>query len=165
MKPIRMTALRVLAIAVASGRIGCVFLIDDQLMDWRMSRVAAKSPSNAVGVVQQWIIDLKPDVVVTEKLLASIKKGERTREIISAITGIASYNYVLDVSVPRAQDYANKYEEAAELVKRFPELAPWLPKKRRFYDNEPRETVLFEALALALVVLNDPATELAAGMG
>jgi hypothetical protein len=55
--------------------------------------------------------------------------------------------------VPREHRYPNKYAEADALVDRYPELAPWKPMKRRFYDNEPRNTVLFEALALADQIL------------
>lgn len=147
-----MAVLRVLAIAVASGRVGYVFLVGDHLTDWKMSRLAAKSTAKAVGIVQQWIIDLQPDVVVTEKIDSAKKKGQRTKEIIAAIAAITAHNYVLDVSVNRTQEYANKYEEAAVLAGKYPDLKPWLPKKRRFFDNEPRATILFEALALALTV-------------
>ncbi len=151
-----MAALRVLAIAVATGRVGYVFFVDDQLTDWKMSRQASKSTAQAVGVVQQWIIDLRPGVVVTEKIHAAMHKGERTKDIIDAIAEIASHNYLLDVSVPRRQDYANKYEEAAALALQYPDIKPWLPPKRRFFDNEPRSTVLFEALSLALGVIQRP---------
>ena len=151
-----MAALRVLAIAVATGRVGYVFFVDDQLTDWKMSRQASKSTAQAVGVVQQWIIDLRPGVVVTEKIHAAMHKGERTKDIIDAIAEIASHNYLLDVSVPRRQDYANKYEEAAALALLYPDIMPWLPEKRRYFDNEPRSTVLFEALSLALGVIQRP---------
>ena len=60
------------------------------------------------------------------------------------------------MSVPRIQDYANKYEEAAALALQYPDIKPWLPPKRRFFDNEPRSTVLFEALSLALGVIQRP---------
>ena len=69
------------------------------------------------------------------------------------------------MAVAREQEYANKYEEAAALGEQFPDLAPWVPKKRRFFDNEPRNTVLFEAVALALSILNGPTPVLAHAMG
>ena len=159
-----MVALKVLAIAVACGRVGYVFISGGQLLDWKMSRKAAQSPAKAVGIVQQWINDLKPDVVVTEKIHSAIKKGQRTQEIIVAIAAIAAHNYLLDISVQRTQEYTNKYEEAGVLVLEYPELKPWLPQKRRFFDNEPRTTVLFEALALALLVIRSSATAIAQEM-
>ena len=72
---------------------------------------------------------------------------------------------MLDVSVIREQAYANKYEEAEAIAGRYPELQTWLPKKRRFFENEPRSTVIFEAMALALIILRDPARQLGAAMG
>jgi hypothetical protein len=159
-----MTRLRILAIASSHHRVGYVFLIDKDLKDWHLSKKAARSKLEAVGEVQGWINTLKPDVVVSEKVAGS-RKSEHTREIMAAIAHLASQNYVLDITVERKQLYANKYDEAEALVHLYPELKPWLPRKRKFYDKEPRNIVLFEALALALVVLKRPTTTLAAGMG
>lgn len=141
-------ALKVLAIAVASGRVAYVYLVGDQLKDWRVSEAAARSSTNAAAALQRWINTLRPDVVVTERLDQTTRKGRRSREIIEAMARTASHNYLLDVSVRRIQQFKSKYEEAADLVTRFPALRAWLPKKRRFYDTEPRNIVLFEALAL-----------------
>ena len=87
---------------------------------------------------------------MTEELETASHKGKHTLALIAAIARTAEHNHLLDVSVPRDHRFPNKYEEADALVERYPELAPWKPMKRRFYDNEPRNTVLFEALALAL---------------
>lgn len=160
-----MEALRLLSIAAASKRVGYVFLVDGKLKDWRVSEKAAKGPSEAAELTQTWINQLRPDALATEKLGKASKRGEKTKELIAAIAGIAEHNYVLDVAVERSHDYANKYDEAAALAERYPELKAWLPKKRRFFDNEPRNIVLFEALSLADKVLRGPSTALAAAMG
>lgn len=165
MKAPAMKDYRVLAVAVATGRVGSVFLMGDRLMDWRISRKASQSTTNAVEVAQKWINELRPNVVITENTACALHKGEQAKNITAAIARIAAHNYVLDISIERVQHYANKYEEATALTDHYPELLPWLPKKRRFFDNEPRETVLFEALALAMVVIKNPTKELAAGMG
>lgn len=160
-----MAVLRILAIAAASGRVGYVYLVGGKLKDWRISGVAARSPSRAAEQTQKWINRLKPEVVVTENAEEAAQKGEKTRAIVRAIAETAEHNYVLDVSVTRSHDYANKYEEAAELAKQHPEIEAWVPKKRRFFDNEPRNTVLFEALSLADAVMRGPSTALAAALG
>ncbi|MCE8540134.1 hypothetical protein KBY27_21945 [Ruegeria pomeroyi] len=160
-----MAGLRMLSVAAASGRVGYVYLVGGRLKDWRMSGKAAESPSAAAEQTQKWINRLKPEVVVTEKPEEAAKKGEKTKEIIGAIARTAEHNYVLDVSVKREHDFANKYEEAEALVKRHPEIEAWLPKKRRFFDNEPRNTVLFEALSLAEAVMRGGSTTLGAAMG
>lgn len=156
---------RILAVAAASGRVGFVFLVGDKLRDWHVSCTAAKSPTKAAEEAQKWINRLKPDVVVTEKVEDAARKAEKTKEIIGAIARTAEHNYVLDVSVARFHDYGNKYEEAEALAKQYPAIQPWLPKKRRFFDNEPRNTVLFEALSYADTVRRGGSTGLAAMMG
>lgn len=144
-----MGALRVLAFAAATGRVGSVFLVGDRLLDWQISDKAADSGVDAAAHAQALINNLTPDVVVTEELETASHKGKHTLALIAAIARTAEHNNLLDVSVPREHRYPNKYAEADALVEQYPELAPWKPMKRRFYDNEPRNTVLFEALALA----------------
>lgn len=160
-----MAVLKMLSVAAASGRVGYVYLVGGKLKDWRMSGKAAESPSAAAEQTQKWINRLKPEVVVTEKPVEAAKKGDKTKEIIGAIASTAEHNYVLDVSVVREHGFANKYEEAEDLAKRYPEIMAWLPKKRRFFDNEPRNTVLFEALSLAETVMRGGPAALGKAMG
>ncbi len=143
-----------LSIAAASGRVGYVFLIDGALRDWKMSRKAGKDPEEAGKCAGIWIKRLRPDAVVTEKLDDHTRKGERTRAVIAAIAAVASNGGLYDVSVRRPRDHRNKYEEAAALSGRFPSLRPWLPKGRKLWESEPRSVTYFEALALALVVID-----------
>lgn len=161
-----MAALRVLAVAVATGRVGYVCLDGPQLVDWAVTTTVAGNTSDLVGFVQELINELKPNVVVTEALDASCRKGTRARRLIAAIAELASHNYVLDVSVPRPRRFSSKYEEAADLVTRHPDLTGYLPRrKRRFYEVEPRNMMVFEAVALAEAVQNGPPEQLAAAMG
>ena len=147
---------RLLAIAVATGRIGVVFFVGQRLMDWRISSRAAKSHVTAAGHAQMLINELRPQVLVIERITETSHKGGNTRSLIEAIARIGSDNELLDIAVARKCCYPNKYLEADALAERYPDIAPWKPKKRRFFDNEPRNTVLFEALALADCVLKRP---------
>ena len=161
-----MAALRVLSIAVASGRAGYVYLVGGQLCDWGITVRAAKSATELAGFVQSLINELKPDVVVTEKCDEECRKGIRSRKLIQTIAETASHNYVLDVSVTRPRTYPSKYEEAEQLAKRYPDVAGYLPeRKRRIFDFEPRGMIIFEALALAERVIFGPPDALAAEMG
>ena len=147
-----------LSIAVATGRIGYVFMIGDRLRDWGLSRKASRSCLAAAEQAQRWINDLRPDVVVTEKLGNVTRKGKKARELIAAVARVADHNYLLDVAVERSQRFANKYLEAKALAERFPDLLPWVPKKRRIWEPESRNCTYFEALALALAVTDQPGT-------
>jgi hypothetical protein len=144
-----MAKLRLIAFAAARGRIGSVVLAGDTLIDWRISDKAAESPEHAAAHAQRLFADFAPDVVVTEEVEMARHKSMHSRALITAIAEAAERNQLMAVSLPREHRFPNKYAEADALVERFPELAPWKPPKRRFYDNEPRNTVLFEALALA----------------
>jgi hypothetical protein len=160
-----MAALKILTIAVAKGRAGYVYTTGAELRDWGVSVQAVKSATNLAGWVQELINDLKPDVVVTEKITKRCRKGRKSKRLISAVTELASHNYVLDVSIERPRRYSCKYTEAEALAKRYPELAGWRPKKRRYFESEPRNTILFEALALAEAVLLGPTQQFARAMG
>ena len=145
-----MAQLRVLAIAVATGKIGHVLLMGDRLLDWGLSRKASSSTTTAAEHTQRLINELKPDVVVTEKIGTETRKGSKTGELIATVAEIASHNYLLDVSVERIQRFKDKYEEAKAIAEHFPELLPWVPRKRRLWEPEPRNTIYFEAMVLAL---------------
>jgi hypothetical protein len=139
---------RVLAVAAATGRIGMVFLIGNRLMDWQISGKAAKSPELAASFAETLIRSHRPDVFITERTDAARNKGDHSKALIASMAATAAEHELLDIELERPHDYPNKYAEAAMLIERYPEIAAWRPK-RRFFDNEPRNTVLFEALALA----------------
>jgi len=151
-----MARLRVLAIAVATGRIGYVFLSDEILKDWRMSKIACRSAHNARTYAEQLISFFTPDVVVTEKMDKESRKGAHAKEISGVIAQVAEEANLLDVLVPRIQTFKNKYEEARALCKRFPELEYWMPREPRIWQSEPFGTIYFEALHLALSVIDNP---------
>jgi hypothetical protein len=140
---------RLLALAAASGRIGIVFFVGPRLIDWRISNFAARSPRSAAAFADKLIVFLKPDVVITESAPSAAHKGDKTKLLILAMGEAAANHEVLDIAVKREFRFPNKYAEAEALVQLYPDLIPWKPKPRRFFDNEPRNTVLFEALVLA----------------
>ena len=161
-----MTPGRVLSVAVVSTRAGHVVFHDGKLVDWGISRKAAKSAPDLVGFMQERINALKPTVVVTEAVDDRSRKGPRVKGLIASIAAIASHNEVLDVSVARPRTFPSKYEEAVALAGRFPEIRGYLPnRKRRNHDFEPQGMIIFEAIALAEAVINGPPEQLAAAMG
>jgi hypothetical protein len=159
-------ALSVLAVAVASGKMGYVFMSGGALQDWATTRKATCSNSALVGFVQELINELKPDVVVTEKPTKGCRKGAYSKSLIRTVAELASHNPVHDVAVQRPRAFPSKFEEAQALAEEYPEITGYLPKhRRRIFDYEPRNRVLFEALALADAVIKGPPTRLAAAMG
>ena len=161
-----MIPLRVLALAAASGRVGYVFLVEGQLQDWGASVKATTDPTEIAGFTQTRINELRPEALVTEKLDEACRKGPETRNLIRTIAETASHNELLDVAVPRPRAFPSKYEEAAYLANKYPDIAGYLPdQKRRIFDYEPRTMIVFEALALAEAVIEGSPDILAAAMG
>ena len=158
-----MKRLKVLAIAAATGRIGYVFLIGGKLRDWGLSKKAATSAAATKAQTKKWIASLSPDVVVTEDVPNSSTKSKKTRSLIAAIKRVAENTDLLDISVRHIQSFKNKYAEAAAFGERFPAIRAWVPKQPRIWETEPRHTTIFEALALALVVIDQPQPQYQSG--
>ncbi|MGC9417819.1 MAG: hypothetical protein ACP5EN_02495 [Rhodovulum sp.] len=161
-----MAALRVLSVAVATGRAGYVFLVDGRLHDWGITVKATKSAKDIAAFVATLIETLRPDIVVTERCDDHCRKGARAQRLIGAIAEAAQEAGVRCLALTRPRTFPSKYEEAVHLADRHPEIAGYLPeRKRRIFDFEPRGMILFEALALAEQAILGPPEHLAAAMG
>ena len=161
-----MEGLRVLSVAVASGKVGFALFVGQRLTDWGTSRIAGLSPTVAVQTMQKWLTRFEPDVVLTEDISAISRKGQRSRAISAALSRVARNKPdLLDVTMERAQVFPNKYDEAEALAVEFPALEPYLPKRRRSWDTKSPRTILFEAVALAKLLFVDPTPVMARAMG
>lgn len=143
-----------MAVAAATQRIGFVCIQDGKVIDWAMSRAASRSPEKAAKRLRGWIANVKPDAVITERLGKNTRKSARTRSVIDALAREAEHHELYDISVVRKQLFANKYEEAAAYAARFPEVAYLLPSRPRLWQSEPKKMIYFEAIALALAVID-----------
>ena len=146
--------LRLLSIAVASGRAGAVFFIGGELKGWCQSTCAAKNPEQTAQWTENLFKSLRPQLVITEDRGSKCRKGEAARTAIEVVEFVADRTGIDRSAIVRTKRYANKYEEAEELAEQFPDLAPWRPSPRKCWDAEPRSTVLFEALSMAADVLD-----------
>lgn len=151
-----MTPFRVLSVAVATGRVGYVCFENGKPIDWALSGAASRSPKDAVRYARKWIALLHPDTLITEKVAKRSRKGPKTRALIEAIATEAANHELHDIALPRQQHYPNKYVEAQCYVERFPDLRPLLPAKPKIWETEPQKITYFEAVALALPVIDTP---------
>ena len=140
-----------LAIAVMNDRVGYVYCVGDNLLDWGMSVEAAKNIDAIFRQVSVWIRSYRPATVITEECTAMSRKGTRTRALIEAVGAAARDLGVKHEGVVRIRRFKNKYEEAGSIAIQYPELLDWIPKKRRAWETEPRDTIYFEAIALWLL--------------
>jgi len=142
------TKARVLAMSAASGKVGHVLVLNDRVVDLGMSAKASKGPTEARTYAMQRIELLRPDVVVTELLMRTTKKGDKTRSIIEALTSVANVANVSSMEVARGRSQANRFEEATDLAQMFPAMRRYLPKVRKPWESEPKTLIYFEALSL-----------------
>ncbi len=160
-----MENLSYLAFAVAYRRVGVVLIVGDEPVFWRISTRAAESAPYAAKFTQQLIDQFSPNVVVTEQLVHAVRKGKQAKQVIATVASVAEAGPVLAIPIARVNKYKNKYAEADALIELYPIMAPLRPQVRKYFDNEPRNTVLFEALSLAESVRRGPTEQLVAAMG
>lgn len=134
--------------AVASGRVGHVLIEHGQVIDKGMSSIASQDIGEARKFAARRIELSRPDVVVTEQLSQNSKKGLKTRSMITAMNGVAEASGVLSLPVERASRPHDRFEEAAQLCRLYPEMQTLLPPKRKPWEAEPKALIYFEALAL-----------------
>lgn len=137
-----------LSIAVASGRIGYVYLSDGEVRDWGVSNVAAKSTETAKSKTDFLIENYQPSLIITEKLSAHTRKSGRTIANVQAVEEAAIASGAQHIAVEHIQLHANKYLEMDALAEKHPVLASWLPAKRKLWESEDRRASIWEALAL-----------------
>ena len=145
---------RLLAVAVASGKMAYVFLIDGKLKDWHCSRSASLSPPNGRSLLRNAVARLEPDLVVTEDPFKPTRKYGGSKEILQALAQELIDSATPHHLVQRDQQFANKYEEAQVLAKRFPGIAPWLPGTPKIWEAEPASAIYFEALSMAVAIVD-----------
>ena len=146
---------RLLSVAVAYGKIAYVFLIDGELKDWQSSKEASLEPARGRSFLRRAVMRLEPDFVVTEDPFGPTRKRGKSRSVLYALTQELTDSAMVHRLIRRDQSFANKYAEARALAERFPAIAPWLPKTPKLWMSEPRNTIYFEALSMAVRVLED----------
>lgn len=160
-----MERLSYLAFAAAYARVGIVYVVGDELRYWKMSCKAACDIDSAASVAQAMIDRWQPDVVITECIDKLVHKSAMSKAITLAMARVAEDCPKLDMTVERRHAFKNKSEEARHLIEKYPPLRAVNYKSRRFFDPEPRSTVIFEALSLIESVKRGPTPQLAAALG
>ena len=145
---------RLLAVAVASGKMAYVFLIDGKLKDWHCSRAASLSPPKGRSLLRGAVARLEPDLVITEDPFKPTRKYGSSKKNLHALAQELMDSATPHRLVQRDQQFANKYEEAQALAKQFPGIAPWLPKTPKIWEAEPVSAIYFEALSMAALTVD-----------
>lgn len=118
-------------------------------MDWQLAHRAACSPQEVKNKVRQWLVFYAPELVISENLSGSFRKGRKAQGLILAIKQVVDEVKTPHVEIERSQPFANKYEQIDRLCDQFPQMTAIQPKHRRIFDAEPPYITIFEALAMA----------------
>ncbi len=146
---------RTMALASRSKRLACLIFAGQDLKVWHCSSQGAQSPEAAAMQFKIWVQKYKPDVVVFEDMHSARRKGERQKLILKALYNVARNRRVKHYKVRREKVHRNRYDEAVTLAKRFPALKHLVPARPPIWQAEARTLVLFEALALAIPVIDE----------
>jgi hypothetical protein len=140
---------------VASGKVAYVFLIDGKLKDWHCSRAASLSAPKGRSLFRRAVARFEPSLVVTEDPFKPTRKSGSALQVLNALVQDLTDSATPHHLVQRDQQFANKYDEAQALADRFPAIAPWLPKTPQIWEAEPVSAIYFEALSMAVLIIDD----------
>jgi len=161
MKTIQLEVPRVMALSIATGRVGYAvlegprFLVDFGVLDLR----GANDNERITKIVETIAWNL-PDILVLEDVKAKgCMKGARSRVLIKRIKLETSLRAIDIVMISRLDvrrffaplDGRNKDVIARTVANHFPELLRALPRERRPWVPEQYRMALFEAASYALV--------------
>lgn len=161
MKTIHLEVPRVMAISIASGRVGYAVLEGPQfLIDWGVLDVRGVNDKERISKIVETIAWNLPDILVLEDVKAKgCMKGARSRVLIKRIKSESSLRAIDTVMISRMDVRClfaplhghNKDVIARTVANHFPELLRALPRERRPWDAEQYRMTLFEAASYALV--------------
>jgi Holliday junction resolvasome RuvABC endonuclease subunit len=151
---------RVLAIDPSTRGFGYAILEGpDRLIDWGVKETRADKNRRALILIAELLEIYQPKVLVIEDYSGrGSRRCQRIQMLVNDISKLALKRKVKVRSFSRAkvqQSFAQlagrtKYEIAMAIAKRFPELAPRLPRFRKPWMSEDYRMSIFDAGAFGL---------------
>jgi Holliday junction resolvasome RuvABC endonuclease subunit len=158
---------RILAIDPSTRGFGFAVLEGENcLIDWGVKETKIDKNKKTVQLVADLIARYEPTVVVVEDYAGKgSRRCDRVRKLINEISKLASKRKIKVRSVSRAQvkqafseaGATNKYQIAQNIARRFPELAPRLPRFRKPWMSEDYRMSIFDAVTFAIAFLRSRA--------
>jgi Holliday junction resolvasome RuvABC endonuclease subunit len=157
----RLRNIRVLAIDPSTRGFGFAVLEGpERLIDWGVKETRTDKNRRALKLMAELIEIYHPRVVVLEDYSGKgSRRCDRASELIEQVSKLAWKRNIRVKRFSKAdvkQTFAGsgakmKYEIAIAISKRFPELAPRLPRFRKPWMSEDYRMSIFDAVALGLV--------------
>jgi Holliday junction resolvasome RuvABC endonuclease subunit len=156
--------IRVLAIDPSTRGFGFAVLEGpNRLIDWGVKETKIDKKRRSLKLIGDLIDQYQPRVIVVEDYEGKgSRRCDRIGELINDISKLASKRKIRVRSVSRLKvkqafsesGASNKYEIALDIAKRFPELAPRLPRFRKPWMSEDYRMSIFDAVGFAATFLN-----------
>ena len=157
---------RVIGIAPSAKGFGyAVFEGKETLVDWGISHVERNKTVLSLRKVEKLILRYRPDVLAIQDYWAKdSRRAIRIQDLGTRLRALAKNLDVRVILISRRKvdrvivghERATKYVLAQALAKLFPEeLSSRLPPKRRPWTSEDNRMDIFDAVALALVVVRN----------
>jgi len=152
--------MRTLAIDPTTSGFGFVVLEGSKrLVDWGLGCLAKPDDALYQQRIEKILDRAQPQLLVLEDMRDS-RRGDRavTWAQIAARCAKKRGIQVKRISRPEvtrhfASSGKTRWEIGVAISRRFPELAPSLPKKRRIWESEDRRMAIFAAASFALTFL------------
>jgi hypothetical protein len=151
---------RVLAVDPTTKGFGFViFEGPERLIDWGVAYVGRDKKAGALLRVTALLRRYDPDILVIEDHASrACRRRDRARDLLRAISHLASAHSIVMHRVSMrsvraifsAVGVTTKYQIAAALASRYPELAPFLPRRRKPWMSEDDRMGIFDAAAFAI---------------
>lgn len=155
---------RVLAIDPSTRGFGFAILEGpDQLIDWGVKETKTDKKRRTLQLVEDLIDRYQPSVLAVEDYAGKgSRRCHRVGELINEISKLASKRKLKVKRCSRAKvkqgfsesGASNKHEIAVAIAKRFPELAPRLPRFRKPWMSEDYRMSIFDAVGFAVAYMS-----------
>src|SRR5215510_4391385 len=160
---------RVLAIDPSTRGFGFAILEGpNRLIDWGVKETKTDKRKRSLKLIADLIEQYQPSVLVVEDYTRKgSRRCRRVRELIKDISKLAVQRKIKVRNFSRLKvkqafsesGTSNKYEIAIAIAKRFPELAPRLPRFRKPWMSEDYRMSIFDAVAFGVTFFHMPTTE------
>jgi len=152
--------MRTLAIDPTTSGFGFVVLEGStRLVDWGLGCLATPDDALYQQRIERLLDRMQPQLLVLEDMRDS-RRGDRAVAWAQLAAKSATKRGIKVEKVKRAEvsrHFASsgkaRWEIGVAISRRFPELAPSLPKKRRIWESEDRRMAIFAAASFALTFL------------
>jgi Holliday junction resolvasome RuvABC endonuclease subunit len=137
----------------------------NRLIDWGVKETRSNKNTKSLKLIADLIDRYQPNVIVVEDYAG--KGSRRCRRIQTLIDGISTLAFKRNIRIRRFSRVkvkqalsefgaSNKYEIALDITKRFPELAPRLPRFRKPWMSEDYRMSIFDAVAFGVTFFHVP---------